>query len=96
MGYRIDIESKKGSTHINGDAVYVSQNDFIANGNVYVYDARRVYNLAAPAGGSDVTVYWKVTVIKSTGKFDGQGGMSGTAVDCGPSSAVWTINLLVV
>lgn len=96
MGYRIDIESKRGSTHINGDTVYVSHNDFLANGKLYIYDSRRIYNLASPAGGQDVVVTWKVTVIRTTGRYDGQGGMSGSAIDCSASSPVWTINLLVV
>ena len=95
MGYRIDIASTKGTTQVNGDVAYVAHNWFLANGQQYIYDSNKIYNLALPAGGDNVLVTWKVTVIKTTGGFDNQGRMTGTEVKCSPASTSSTINLIV-
>jgi hypothetical protein len=95
MGYRIDLTSRLNGRTVNGDVVYVSHNAFLNNGQQYIYDSLRVYNLAAPAGES-VNVEWTVTVVKTTGSFDNQGGVSGTVVKCSPPSAPLTIPLKVV
>lgn len=96
MGYRIDIESRKGTTKVNGDGVYVGHNWFLSNGQQYIYTADRIFGLAQPAGGDDVTVLWKVTVIKTTGGFDNQGRISGSEVNCSAPSQTSTIQLLVI
>lgn len=96
IGYRIDIASRRGNTQVNGDTVYVGHNWFINNGRTWVYDARRVYGLAAPAGGDSVNVTWRVTVVRTTGGFDNQGGATGTVVACSPASPTFTIVLNVI
>lgn len=94
IGYRIDIESKRVGTNqiVNGDAVYISHNGFLRSGQHYPYDQRAVFGLA---GGDNVTVLWKVTVVKTTGSFDDQGHAAGSVINCGPPSQTWTIQLIV-
>ena len=95
-GYRIEIQSKRGSQIVNGDVVDVQHNWFVTNGQHYNYDSRRVQNLASPAGGDSVTVLWTVTVIKTTGSYDNVAGKStGTVTKCGPAPAPLSINLQV-
>ncbi len=101
MGYRIDIESKMPGTNktVNGDAVYISHNAFLkerSNGapQQYIYDARAVHGLAG-GGDANVAVFWKVTVVKTSGGFDDLGHVTGTVVNCGPPSQTWTITLII-
>lgn len=92
FGYRIDLESRRKGTNqrVNGDVVYISHNGFLRAGLHYVYEARATSQLA---GGDDATVTWWVTVVKTTGSFDDQGGVTGSVFKCSPPSARWTIVL---
>lgn len=95
VGYRIDIQSKKGSKIVNSDAVDIQHNWFINNGQHYIYDQRRVQNLAS--GGDNVAVTWTVTVIKITGSYDNVGGKSsGTVTRCSSATGPFTIDLQVI
>lgn len=95
LGYRIDIESRKGNKSVNGDRVYVGHNFFLTNGQRFIYPSDRIKNLASPVG-DDVTVLWKVTVIKISGSYKEDGTTpGGTVTECGPASDTWTINLQV-
>jgi hypothetical protein len=96
IGYRIDIESKIGGKAVNSDTVYISHNGFLRSGQHYIYDAQRIFYLASPAGGENVAVAWKVTVVKTTGSFDDQGKASGTVVNCGAPSPTFLIQLEVL
>ncbi len=91
-GYRIIMESRRGSSRVNGATVYVSHNKFLKDGQQYIYDQRAVSSLA---GGDNATVTWNVTVVKTNGSFDDQGNVTGTVATCGTPSATWTIQLLV-
>ncbi len=102
MGYQISIESRYVGTNktLNGDAIYISHNDFLKDRGEggkpgeYIYDARAVHGLVG-AGEADVAVFWKVTVIKAAGTYS-QGHLTGTWVPCSAPSATWTISLKVV
>ncbi len=96
MGYRISIVSKAVGTtkQINSDAVYVSHDTFMKNGQQYIYNANAVHGLVG-SGDSNVTVFWNVTVVKTTGTFDDKGGVTGSVIDCGPPSQTWTISLTI-
>ncbi len=101
MGYRIDIQSRMPGTNkaVNGDAVYVSHNGFLKDrpsgpAGQYIYDARAVHGLAG-GGDANVTVYWTVTVVKTSGGFDDVGNATGSVINCGPPSATWTITLII-
>ncbi len=96
LGYRIEIQSKKGTQVVNGDTVDVQHNWFINNGKHFIYDARRVYNLASAGGGDSVAVTWTVSIIKATGGYSNQGQASGTVTKCGASLDAWLIDLQVV
>ncbi len=97
MGYRIDIESKtNNNTHVNGDVVYVQHNWFVNNGQFYVYTADKIFGLAVPAGGENVTVIWSVTVVKTTGGFDNKGSVTGNVINCSKASDPLTIPLIVI
>ncbi len=91
MGYMVSISAKR-SGYNNGDRAYVSQTQFLADGQQYIYDQVRVSKLA---NGEDATVTWNVTVVKTTGGFDGQGGVTGQVVNCSPPSASRTIQLVI-
>lgn len=91
LGYKIELESRRGNTHVNGDTVYISHNKYFQDGK-FVYDRNKVSNLAA---GDDATVTWKVTVVKATGGFDDQQQIGlGTIITCGPPSLPSQIQLL--
>ena len=94
IGYRIDISSRRpgasGGQQVNGDVVYVSHNAFVAK-NEYDYEGSRVRSLG---GGDDVVVSWTVTIVKSSGGFDDQGHVIGTAINCGSASSPFTIQLV--
>lgn len=96
LGYRISIESKKGSRIINADIVDVQHNKFIRDGEHYIYDAVRISNLASPAGGENVTVTWTVTVIKAPGGYSASDRANGAIVTCGAPTLPWVIELEVL
>jgi hypothetical protein len=95
-GYLISIESRLGTKIVNSDRIFISHNAFLRNAQRYVYDAQKIYNLAAPAGGESVSVFWTVTVVKTTGNFDDQGKASGNVITCGAPSQRWMIALEVM
>ncbi|MCI0475677.1 MAG: hypothetical protein L0Y55_05475 [Anaerolineales bacterium] len=91
VGYRIEMESRRGSKIVNGSTVYVSHNKYLRDGK-FVYDRGAVTMLAA---GDDAVVTWKVTIVKASGGFDeGQQNASGSIVNCGPSSLPSQIQLI--
>ncbi len=91
MGYAVVFSSKR-SGYSNSDTFYVAHNQFMADGQQSIYDQVKVSKLA---NGEDATVTWSVTVIKTTGGFDGQGGVSGQVVNCSPPSQPFTIQLVI-
>jgi hypothetical protein len=91
MGYQISLSSKR-TGFSNGATVYVSHSRYLQDGQHYIFDQRSVSSLAS---GESVTVSWYVTVVKTTGSFDNQGGISGSVVNCSPPSQIFTIQLVV-
>ncbi len=91
VGYRIDITSRRLGTGqvVGGDVVYVSQNKYIQD-KEYVYPGNKVRTLGA---GDNAAVTWQVTVVKTTGGFDDQGGKIGSEVSCGAPSTPFIIQL---
>ena len=90
VGYKIELESRRGNKPVNGDAAYISHNKYFQDGKL-VYDRNKVSNLAA---GDDAVVTWKVTIVKVTGAFDDQQQTySGNIVNCGLPSSPFQINL---
>ena len=96
VGYRIDLESKSGSKVINSDSVFVSHNWFIQNNQRFIYDAQRIHNLAAPSSNDEVSVTWKVTVVKTTGSFDNHSRASGNVIPCGAASELRVIRVEIL
>ncbi len=91
MGYMVTLSSKR-SGYTNGDTAYVSHNQFLGDGQQYIYDQVKVSRLA---NGEDSTVTWNATVVKTTGGFDGQGGVIGRVVNCSAPSQTFTIQLVI-
>ncbi|MDE3089143.1 MAG: hypothetical protein KGJ80_07140, partial [Chloroflexota bacterium] len=92
VGYRINIISKRrGSTQtVGGDVVYISHNKYIQD-KVYSYPGNAVRRLG---NGDDASITWQITVVKTTGGFDDQGGKIGTEVTCGSPSNPSSIQLV--
>lgn len=90
IGYRIEMESRRGNKVINGATVYVAHNKYLRDGK-FVFGAREVAGLA---GGDDAVVTWKVTVVKATGGFDDiQQRALGEVINCGAPSLPSQIEL---
>ncbi len=90
IGYKIEMESRRGNTLVNGATVYISHNKYIRDGK-FVFDQRAVAGLAA---GDDAVVTWKVTIVKASGGFnDAQQSALGTVVNCGSPSLPSQIEL---
>jgi len=94
MGYRIEMESKRGGKTINGATVYVAHNKYLRDGQQFVFDARAVSLLAA---GENASVTWKVIVVKSTGSFNDTdyNVTPPGVVACSAASIPFTIQLIV-
>jgi hypothetical protein len=91
VGYRIEMESRRGSKIINGATVYISHNKYLRDGK-FVFDRNAVTMLA---GGDDATVTWKVTIVKASGGFDdAQQQAVGNVIPCGSSSLPFQIQLI--
>jgi hypothetical protein len=91
VGYKIELESRRGNKAVNSDAAYISHIKYFQEGK-FVYDRNKVSNLAA---GDDAVVTWKVTVVKVTGAFDDvQQTYSGNIVNCGSPSMPSQISLI--
>ncbi len=91
MGYQVVLSSKRAGFS-NGATVYISHNKFLQDGQQFTYDQRAVSMLAS---GESVTVSWFVTVVRTSGGFDSQGGVSGSVVNCSAPSQTYTISLIV-
>lgn len=90
IGYKIEMESRRGNKVVNGATVYVSHNKYLRDGR-FVFGAREVAGLAA---GDDAVVTWKVTVVKATGGFDdNQQRALGEVINCGAPSLPSQIEL---
>ena len=94
VGYQLEMESRRGGKVVNGASIYLPHNKFLRDGKLYIFDKPGVNALA---GGEDVIVTWKVTVIKASGGFNESDPTSPPAgiITCGPSSPIWTITLKV-
>lgn len=91
VGYRIEMESRRGSRVVNGATVYVSHNKYLRDGK-FIYDRNAVSMLAA---GDDAVVTWKVTIVKASGGFDeAQQQAVGNVVTCGQPSLPSQIQLV--
>ncbi len=91
VGYRIEMESRRGSKIINGATVYISHNKYLRDGK-FIFDRNAVAMLA---GGDDATVTWKVTIVKTSGGFDdAQQQAVGNVVSCGSPSLPFQIQLI--
>lgn len=91
MGYQVVLSSKRAGFS-NGATVYVSHNKFLQDGQQFTYDQRAVSTLAS---GESVMVSWFVTVVRTSGTFDNQGGVTGSVVNCSAPSQTFTISLIV-
>lgn len=91
VGYKIEMESRRGNKVVNGATVYISHNKYLREGK-FVFPREAVTMLAA---GDDATVTWKVTIVKASGGFDdSQQQALGTVVACGQPSLPSQIQLL--
>lgn len=90
IGYKIELESRRGNRVVNGAVVYVSHNKYLRDGK-FVYGPREVAGLAA---GDNAVVTWKVTIVQATGGFDDtQQRALGEVIHCGPASLPFQIEL---
>lgn len=90
IGYKIELESRRGTRVINGATVYVSHNKYLREGK-FVFGSREVAGLAA---GDDAVVTWRVTIVKATGGFDDQQQQAlGEVILCGSPSMPFQIEL---
>lgn len=90
VGYKIEMESRRGNKVVNGATVYVSHNKYLRDGK-FIFGAREVAGLAA---GDDAVVTWKVTIVKATGGFDdNQQRALGEVINCGAPSLPSQIEL---
>ncbi|MCX7838564.1 MAG: hypothetical protein N2559_03790 [Anaerolineae bacterium] len=90
VGYKIEMESRRGNKVVNGATVYVSHNKYLRDGK-FIFGAREVAGLAA---GDDAVVTWRVTIVKATGGFDdNQQRALGDVINCGQPSLPSQIEL---
>jgi len=91
VGYKIEMESRRGSQFVNGALVYISHNKYIQDGK-FIFERRKVADLAQ---NDNASVTWKVTIVKATGGFDDlQQTANGTVITCGPPSSPSVIQLV--
>lgn len=90
VGYKIEMESRRGNNVVNGATVYISHNKYLREGK-FTFPPRAVASLA---GGDDAVVTWRVTVVKAAGGFDDNQQMAlGTVINCGSPSLPSQIEL---
>ncbi len=93
VGYMLQIESHRGSLHVNGATLYVSSTKYAQDGQL-VFDARAVSSLAA---GDDAIATWNVTIVKTSGSFN-DGDVTArppSLVNCGAPSLNMSVQLIV-
>jgi hypothetical protein len=90
VGYKIEMESRRGSQLINGATVYISHNKYFRDGK-FIYDRRAVADLAQ---NDNAVVIWKVTIVKATGGFDDQQQTASGVINCGQPSPPFNIQLI--
>lgn len=90
VGYKIEMESRRGNKVVNGATVYVSHNKYLRDGK-FIFGAREVAGLAA---GDDAVVTWRVTIVRASGGFDdNQQRALGEVINCGAPSLPSQIEL---
>jgi hypothetical protein len=92
VGYRVEIESRRGGQHINGVVLYISANKYLQDGQA-VLDKRAVAGLA---GNDNATATWTVTVVKASGDFSETDLTSQPAglINCGAPSRTMSVQLI--
>ena len=92
FGYMVQVESRRGTAHVNGTTLYISANKYIQDGQL-VLDPRAVSSLAA---GDDALAIWSVTIVKTSGSFNDTDATvrPPDLVNCGPASQSMSVRLL--
>ena len=93
VGYKIEVESRRGNQHVNGVVLYISANKYLKDGQA-VLDPRAVSGLAA---GDDAVAIWQVTIVKTSGDFNDSDPtvQPPGLINCGSPSRSLSVKLLV-
>ena len=92
VGYKIEVESRRGGQHINGVVLYISANQYLTDGQA-VLDPRAVSGLAA---GDDAVATWTVTIVKTSGDFETDPTTAPPGlINCGAPSRSMSVQLIV-
>jgi len=92
VGYMVQVDSKRGNSHINGTTLYISANKYVQDGQL-ILDPRAVSSLAA---GDDAVATWNVTIVKTSGSFSDTdvSARPSDVVTCGSASQTMSVRLL--